>query len=127
MNKELFEIAKEFAGKKYITSIVLEKDIEGKDRYLAVNPELFGCMAQGDTPEEAEENLFLARIDYIYDYLVDGDEVPKPNYFANIITGCAEESTHTIRVSLPYRNSDTIDTHTRIANQNNEYNYELIS
>ncbi|MBL1135889.1 MAG: type II toxin-antitoxin system HicB family antitoxin [Chloroflexi bacterium] len=46
--------------------------------FLARNPELEGCMAQGETPEAAQSNLLEARIDYIYFLLEDGLPVPDP-------------------------------------------------
>lgn len=52
--------------------------------YMALHPELYGCMAQGDTPEEALSNLKAAREDYITALLEEGVEVPLPK---NIATG----------------------------------------
>jgi predicted RNase H-like HicB family nuclease len=47
--------------------------------YMAVHPELPGCMAQGETPEEARRNLDVAREDYISALLEMGLPVPLPN------------------------------------------------
>jgi predicted RNase H-like HicB family nuclease len=51
---------------------------EGHPIFLARNPALYGCMAQGDTLEEAINNLEEARIDYIYSLLEDNQEIPDP-------------------------------------------------
>jgi predicted RNase H-like HicB family nuclease len=47
--------------------------------YMAEHPDLYGCMAQGDTPEEAIQNLREAREDYIAALLDAGIAIPIPN------------------------------------------------
>ncbi len=46
--------------------------------YVAYNPELPGCMAQGDTIKEASANLKKARREYIELKLKLGWEIPLP-------------------------------------------------
>lgn len=46
--------------------------------FLAVVPELAGCMIDGDTPEEALRNVEEAINDWISIELEDGKEIPKP-------------------------------------------------
>lgn len=47
--------------------------------YMAYHPELRGCMAQGDTPEEALANLIEARSEYIALLLSRGVAAPLPS------------------------------------------------
>ncbi len=60
--------------KNYKLSIVVEKS---KDNYYAYCPELQGCYAQGDTYEEAVENIRDAIRLHIEDRLAEGEEVPQ--------------------------------------------------
>ena len=52
----------------------------GQVCYIAEHPELYGCMAQGDTPGEAVRNLREAREEYIAALLEAGVEVPQPKW-----------------------------------------------
>jgi predicted RNase H-like HicB family nuclease len=45
---------------------------------IAFHPELEGCIAQGETPEEAKRNLDILRVEWIESLLEDGLEVPEP-------------------------------------------------
>lgn len=51
-----------------------------KPCFMAYHPELEGCMAQGDTWEEAVENLKSAKYDYLALHLELGWEIPVPEY-----------------------------------------------
>ena len=53
-------------------SIVVEKD---KNGYYAYCPELQGCYSQGDTYEEAVENIRDAIKLHIEDRLAEGEEI----------------------------------------------------
>lgn len=55
-------------------SIVVEKD---KNGYYAYCPELQGCYSQGDTYEEAVENIRDAIKLHIEDRLAEGEEIPQ--------------------------------------------------
>lgn len=61
--------------KTYRFSVVIEKDEEG---YFAFCPELQGCYTQGDTYEEALENIKDAIRLHIEDRLEAGEEIPQP-------------------------------------------------
>jgi predicted RNase H-like HicB family nuclease len=50
--------------------------------YLAVHPELPGCMAQGETPAAALRNLDVAREDYITALVAMGLDIPLPTSLA---------------------------------------------
>lgn len=73
MNKELLAKAEILAKHEYQTTITAEKLSDGRVVYMAKNPDLEGCMAQGFTKQEAIRNLKEARIEYIYDGLEDGE------------------------------------------------------
>lgn len=79
MDERLWERAKDLASANYIVEVSKHETEDGSEIYLAKNPELYGCMAQGLSKEEALENLSSARLDYIYSLLVDGLDVPVQN------------------------------------------------
>lgn len=56
-------------------SVVIEKD---RDGYFAFSPELQGCYAQGDTYEEALENIRDAISLHVEGRLETGEEIPQP-------------------------------------------------
>jgi len=58
----------------YRFSVVIEKD---KGGYFAFAPELQGCYSQGDTYEEAIENIRDAIILHVEDRLESDEEVPQ--------------------------------------------------
>ena len=60
--------------KNYHFSIVMEHD---KDGYFAFCPELQGCYTQGDTYEEALENIKDAIRLHAEDILSDKEDLPK--------------------------------------------------
>ena len=78
MDKALLDKAKSLAEKNYLLSVFEDTLPGGEKIYMAKNPELTGCMAQGMSIEEAIANLAEARLDYIYDSLEDGIPVPEP-------------------------------------------------
>ena len=61
--------------RSYRFSVVIEGD---KDGYFAFCPELQGCYSQGDTYEEALENIRDAVQLHLEDRLESGEEVPQP-------------------------------------------------
>lgn len=76
MTNEIEDRAKSLASQPYTVEVMKDKTTAGEDVFLARNPQLYGCMAQGATVEEAIVNLADARLDYIEDLLEDGDPVP---------------------------------------------------
>jgi predicted RNase H-like HicB family nuclease len=60
--------------KNVTLSIVIEAD---KDGYFVSCPALQGCYSQGDTYEEAIENIKDAIRLHIEDRLADGEEIPQ--------------------------------------------------
>ena len=61
--------------KTYRFSVVVEKDQDG---YFAFCPELQGCYTQGDTYEEAVENIKDAVRLHVADRIEAGEEVSQP-------------------------------------------------
>lgn len=61
--------------KTYRFSVVIERDREG---YFAFCPELQGCYTQGDTYEEAVENIKDAIRLHVEDRMKSGEEIPQP-------------------------------------------------
>jgi len=61
--------------RSYRLSVVVEKD---KDGYFVFCPELQGCYSQGDTYEEALENIRDAIHLHVEDRLTSGEEISQP-------------------------------------------------
>jgi len=61
--------------RSYRFSVVIERN---KDGYFAFCPELQGCYSQGDTYEEALENIRDAVQLHLEDRLESGEEIPQP-------------------------------------------------
>lgn len=61
--------------------IILRKEpcTDGSMCFLAYHPELSGCMSQGETQEEACQNLQEAKKLYIESLLENGQNVPLPH------------------------------------------------
>lgn len=69
--------------RSYKFSIIIEKD---KDGYFAVCPQLQGCYTQGDTYEEAMDNIKDAIRLHIEDRLEEGEEISQPESVS--LTSC---------------------------------------
>lgn len=81
MNDEQREKAELLAARNYFTVVNREKTDDGEYYYVASNPNLSGCVADGQTPEEAKQELAKARTDYIYYLLEDNLVVPEPGSY----------------------------------------------
>jgi len=79
MTKTIQEKAIELARLPYTVELLRDKTTDGDYVYLAQNPELEGCMAQGLTEEEALSNLDEVRIEHIEHLLENDLPVPYPN------------------------------------------------
>src|SRR5688572_33367163 len=66
------------ANQPYTTIVFRDRTTDGEYGYVAINPQLPGCVSDGDTPEEAIDNLLDARILYIETSLEDGLVIPEP-------------------------------------------------
>jgi len=69
------ESLKRRSMRSYRFSVVIERN---KDGYFAFCPELQGCYSQGDTYEEALENIRDAVQLHLEDRLESGEEIPQP-------------------------------------------------
>ncbi len=58
--------------RRYVFSVVIERDEDG---YFAFCPELQGCYSQGETYEEALENIRDALRLHVEDRLESGEEI----------------------------------------------------
>ena len=67
----------------YKFTVVIEHDEEG---YFAFCPELQGCYTQGDTYEEALDNIKDAIRLHLEDRLENGEEIPQPKF---VSLGCS--------------------------------------
>lgn len=61
--------------RNYRFSVIIEKDADG---YFASCNELQGCFTQGETYEEAIENIRDAISIHVEDRLGAGEEIPQP-------------------------------------------------
>jgi len=61
--------------KIYRFPVIIEKDADG---YFTFCPELQGCYTQGDTYEEALENITDAIRLHVEDRLKSGEKIPQP-------------------------------------------------
>lgn len=75
---ELLEAAKGLAAQEYAIRITRDKTTDGEDIFMASNPELEGCMAQGETIEDAQSLLKEVRIDYMAHLLEHRLPIPAP-------------------------------------------------
>ena len=78
MDEKLWKDAEVLAARPYDTEFETDIDQNGNVVYLALNPELPGCMAEGASQIEAETKLAEARVDYIYALLKEDIPVPEP-------------------------------------------------
>ena len=75
--------AERLANRSYIFTLEKDETTKGEPIFLALNPELPGCMSHGKTEEEALNNLKEARIDYIQTLLIRNLIVPEPTRDTN--------------------------------------------
>ncbi len=78
MAKTLREKAIELSKMGYTIDLLRDKTTDGDYVYLARHPELEGCLAQGETREEALANLEEVRVDYFEHLLEFNLPIPSP-------------------------------------------------
>ena len=78
MRKENRKLAESLANRPYQAHVFLDETTDGEPVYVALVPEMSGCIAHGDTVEEALEWLESARVDHIWFLLDHKMEVPEP-------------------------------------------------
>ena len=77
--EDALRLAKKYAHQPYSVQVTLDETVDGNRVYAVSHPELLGCIAQGDTVEEANSQLHDATIDYIASLLEDDLPVPTPS------------------------------------------------
>ena len=77
--------AKKLASRPYMTVVLRDETTEGELIYVAMNQELPGCIAQGDTPDEARHNLDETRVDFVLHLLENQLHVPEPQPISNAV------------------------------------------
>ncbi len=82
MNSKRLMKAKQLAARPYQMRVFADLTTDGEPGYYAMIPELPGCVSDGDTVEEARQNVESAKVDFIYFLLEDGLDVPKPQLMA---------------------------------------------
>jgi len=83
---DLRKKAEELAARPYIVQVIKDITTDDQPVFVALSPELEGCMGQGETNEKAIMSLREARIDYIESLLEDSIPVPEPQSPATITT-----------------------------------------
>ncbi len=81
MDDKQWRKAEQLAARPYFTIINREETEKGGRYYVATHPDLSGCRADGQTPEEAKQELAKARVDFIYFLLEDNLTVPDPKTY----------------------------------------------
>jgi predicted RNase H-like HicB family nuclease len=70
--------AKVLAARPYTLLVTLDETTNGEPIYVAYILELEGCLSQGNTREEALDNVKAAQVDFIQSLLEDDLPVPEP-------------------------------------------------
>ena len=78
IDDRLMQEAERLAARPYAVSQEIDSLGNGERIYLLRNPEMPAVKAQGADLEEANRNLYEARVDYIYSLLEDNLTVPSP-------------------------------------------------
>jgi predicted RNase H-like HicB family nuclease len=115
MADQLWEQAKALADRGYRVSFEVDELPDGQLVYMARNPDLPGCKAQGASIDEAKANLDEVRIDYINALLEENLPVPQPTQ--PVVDPISE---------MGHPDNVTIRTFIFGANQEADMNYELI-
>ena len=102
MNRKLDERARAVAEWPYTLKISKDKTVDGKDVFLATHPELIGCMAQGETVQEAVGNLKEVTCEYILSLLEDQVPIPVPSSKLTITSYAHSTIESTIMGNKPF-------------------------
>jgi predicted RNase H-like HicB family nuclease len=100
MAKTLQEKATILSKLAFTVELLRDKTTDGDYIYLARNPELEGCMAQGLTEEEAICNLDEVRVEHIEHLLEHNLPVPYPNH-AVASSQVRSENENLVQMKLP--------------------------
>ena len=100
--KKLIE-AKKKSRKPYLTQVIIDK-LDEEVVFIALNPELDGCIAQGNSIHDALENLEDNRIKYILHFINNGLEIPEPQSDSKYIIMQNELSSEMTLSSIQFEN-----------------------
>ncbi|HQV94429.1 MAG TPA: type II toxin-antitoxin system HicB family antitoxin [Anaerolineales bacterium] len=85
--------AEQLAQRPYLLMTSVEESTDDEPIYFARVLEMDGCFGQGDTREEAIEDLQLAMIDFIESLIEDGLYVPEPSKLVNTTISTGSKTT----------------------------------
>jgi predicted RNase H-like HicB family nuclease len=80
----------------YVVEVIPESTTDGMLCYRASHPELPGCMAHGETPGEALDNLEDAKRLYIETLVAKGLQVPRPTAATGVVRTFAQAAIWTV-------------------------------
>ncbi len=85
MNTRNHKKAASLAKREYQSHVFLDETTDGEAVYVAIVPEMPGCIAHGDTVEEAVKWLESAKVDHIWFLLDKNLEVPEPQLLSSTL------------------------------------------
>ena len=95
MSESYFELAEKLAARPYFIVKLRDETTNGDPIYVARALEIENCFGQGESPEEAEQDLRGALVDFIEGLLEDGLYVPEPAQLVKT-EGTSVDSTITV-------------------------------
>lgn len=87
--------AEQLAQRPYLLMTSIEETTDEQPIYFARVLEMDGCFGQGETRDDAIEDLQLAMVDFIESLMEDGLYVPEPSRLVNTTTGTSSRTTIT--------------------------------
>lgn len=102
MNGKLDKRARTVTDWPYAVKVSKDKTVDGKEVFLASHPELIGCMAQGETLEEAVKSLKEVTYEYILSLLEDHVPIPLPSSRLTITRSAHSTIVRTITGNKPF-------------------------
>lgn len=87
--------AEQLAQRPYLLMTSIEESTDDQPIYFARVLEMDGCFGQGETREEAIEDLQLAMVDFIESLIEDGLYVPEPSKLTNATVSTGSKTTVT--------------------------------
>jgi predicted RNase H-like HicB family nuclease len=76
-----------YLNRSYPYAVSVERTVERPDRYAAYFLDMPGCIAEGDTVEEAIENLRALKRPYLEKLIKAGRTPPQPSKLPGILAG----------------------------------------
>lgn len=87
--------ANELARRPYLIMTSIEETTNDQPIHFARVLEMDGCFGQGETRQQALDDLHLAMVDFIESLLDDGLPIPEPTQLVNTTVNTAAEFTLT--------------------------------